>query len=128
MGRRYLTIDEALFALKRGKAIECFLGPCARGGAHGIRHASITLVGDKIQLRVFETADKGNATFLDLYEFGPLDPSLAPGDADEISAFPTWEACVAAMRARWPERASRLVNEGVLQDEYCDYVAGGRRA
>lgn len=125
MGSRYLTFDEAWSALKRGKTVECLLGSCERYGARGIRHASITLV--EVQLRVFDTADKEHAAFLDLYEFGPLDPSLSPGDADEVSAFPTLEACVAVMQARWPERGTRLVNEGVLQDEYGDYIAGGRR-
>jgi hypothetical protein len=121
-------MDEALSALKRGKAVECFLGSCERNGARGIRHASVTLVGDEVQLRVFHTADKGNAAFLDLYEFDPLDSSLSPGDADEVSAFPTLEACAAAVQVRWPERGLRFVNEGVLQDEYRDYIAGGRRA
>ncbi|MDX2274365.1 MAG: hypothetical protein NW206_02855 [Hyphomonadaceae bacterium] len=44
-----------------------------------------------------------------------------------MSAYPTLEACVAAIQARWPERGQHLVNEGVLQDEYRDYIAGGRR-
>lgn len=125
MGRRYLTFDEALSALRRGKPVECFLGSCERNGARGIRHASITLVGEDVQLQVFDTADEGSATLLDLYDFPPLDPSLSPGDADEVLFFPTLEACISALQDRWPEHGTRLVNEGVLQEEYRDHIAGG---
>jgi hypothetical protein len=93
----------------------------------GIRYASVDLVGDIVQLSVFNSEDLGSLEFLDLYEFGPLDCSLELGDADEVSAFPTLEACIAEMRARWPQREIRLVNEGMVQEEYRDYIAGGRR-
>jgi len=127
MARRYLTIDEAWFALRRGRAVECFLGPCERHGVHGIHYASISLVGEQVALQVFYAADEGDADALDLYEFGPLDPSLSPDDANEEATFPTLEACIAVVRTRWPKRETQLVNESVLQDEYRDYIAAGRR-
>lgn len=122
MGRRYLSRNEVESALRRGKTVECFLGPCARGGVAGIRHASVALINGRVELSLFETADRGSAEFLDLYEFGSLDVSLALGDADEVNVFETLEECLVAMETRWLGSATRLVNQGILQDEYRDYI------
>jgi hypothetical protein len=123
MGRRYLSRLQVESALRRGKTVECFLGPCTRGGVAGIRHASVASIDGKVELHLFESADRGSVTHLDLYEFGPLDASLALGEADQVDAFESLDECLHAMEARWPGSAGRLLNEGMLQDEYRDYIA-----
>lgn len=124
MGRRYLTQREVESALQRGRTVECFLGSCTREGIAGVRHVSIGMAGETIEMRLFETVDRGSTEFLDLYEFGPLNVSLAQGEADEVHAFASLKKCLATMEIRWPGSVTRLVNQGVLQDEYRDHIAG----
>jgi len=123
MGRRYLLKDEAEAALRRGKAVECFLGPCEREGQLGIRHIALSLVDGAFVASLYETADFGSASFLDLYAFGPLDPNLEQGDADSVLSFAALDDFLAFIGQEWPGSDLRLTNEGVLQDEYADYVA-----
>jgi len=123
MGRRYLLREEAEASLRRHRSVECFLGDCAREGRPGIRHLSLILENGAIVMRLYETADLGRPDFLDISEFGPLDPDLADGDADEVEKFVTFDDCLQTMRQRWPGSDRRLVNEGIVQDEYADYIA-----
>lgn len=74
--------------------------------------------------RLFETRDLGGPNFLDLYGFGPLNPDLELDEADQISSFPSLAECLAFMDQRWEGSSARLVNEGVIQDEYADFLAG----
>jgi len=82
------------------------------------------LVDGTVVTRVFETQDVGNPGFLDLYEFGPLNEALGQDEADEIVSFPALDDCLVVIEQRWHGSSSRLVNEGVLQNEYADFVAG----
>ena len=72
---------------------------------------------------LYETADLGDASFLDLYVFGPLDPNLEQGDADSVLTFATFDEFLAFIGQEWPGSDALLTNEGVLQDEYADYLA-----
>jgi hypothetical protein len=117
MGRRYLTPVEAGAALNRGKSIECFIGPCQRDGRRGFQHCSMRLCEGGVKLSVFETSDLG-LDESDVTEWGPLNSTLELGDADETSTFRSLTECLASMEERWPGSSSKLVNEGMLQDEY----------
>lgn len=123
MSRRYLQRPEVSAALSKGKVVECFLGHCERDGRYGIRRFEITSDGISISLCVYETEDYRNPEFLDLYEFGPLNPSLEFGDADENFQFVSLDECLAYLDVRWRGSGMRLVNGGVAQDEYADYLA-----
>jgi hypothetical protein len=81
------------------------------------------LEGGAIHARLYETADRGSSSYLDLYEFGPLDPEVEYGDADRVEVFGSFGDCLSWMSSRWPGSEGRFVNEGVLQDEYADFVA-----
>jgi hypothetical protein len=122
MPRRYLTEAEAMSALRRGKAVEAFLGACSRDGAPGVRWLQVCERSTGLDLRVYESADVGSEDFLDLYEFGPLDPALDQDEANEVHSFLTFGECVRMVEDRWPGAALKLVNEGIVQDEYAEYL------
>ena len=127
MGRRYLRIEEADKALRSGKAVECFIGACALEDKAGIRWISIRTRNDGVVLQVFETADVGNEDYVDVYEFGPLNGDFEFDEAQEEFHFSDFPSCVAFLTNRYLGSTSRFVNEGVLQDEYSDYIARGRK-
>jgi hypothetical protein len=127
MTRRYLDVSEVRFALQRGKAVECFLGACSRNELPGIRWLLLRSQSNGVEVSLFETADLGSEEFLDLYEFGPLDPSLELDKATEEMQFTDLDACLSTLSERFPGSASRLVNEGVVQDEYADFISRGRK-
>jgi len=91
----------------------------------GIRWLAISLSQDKNQvfLRRYDTADLGTPEYLDLYEFGPLDPNLAQEDADEFFEFNDFSELWSAMEHRFPGSTALLLNQGVIQDEYKSYKA-----
>jgi len=123
MTRRYLLRDEVAAALRRGKVVECFLGRCEREGKIGVRHLAISSTDEVVVARLFETEDLGGPAFLDLYEFGPINRALEHGEPDQSVSFSSLDECLAFIDERWPASGDRLVNEGVLQDEYADFVA-----
>ncbi len=123
MTRRYLDVSEVTSALQRGKSVECFLGACNRSGAGGFRWLSVRSQSNAVQVSLFEAADKGSEELRDIYEFGPLDPSLELGEAAESMEFSELATCLRALSERFPGSTSRLVNEGVVQDEYADFIA-----
>ena len=128
MARRYLQVDEVSSALRRGRAVECFLGPCGTGDDRGIRWLSLRETpGGEICACVFESRDEGSPEFLDLYEFSPLRGELELGEPQERMMFPDLSKCLAAISERWPEATDRMVNQDVVQDEYADFIARGRQ-
>lgn len=128
MPRRYLSSGEAHAALRRGKAIEVFLGACSRSDCHGIRWVQIRGLPNGCELHLYETADLGSKDYTDLYEFGPLDPELEQYEPNEVLTFSSFEECLKTLETRWPGAPSRLTNEFVVQDEYADYLRRGRDA
>lgn len=124
MGRRYLLRDEIEGVLRRGRTVECFLGACERDGKPGVRHVVLSMLDRAVAVRVYDSADRGSPEFLDIDEFGPLDPEVEHGDPDQVIEFASLEECLASMSQRWPGSSGRIVNEGVVQDEYADYVRG----
>lgn len=123
MARRYLSVTEAAGALRRGKSVECFLGRCGRNGEPGIRWLSIYPEGEGAVIRIYESADVGSADFLDVYSFGPLNGELEPDEADEQISTSAEEDCWTILEQRFPGSTARLVNQGMMQDEYADFVA-----
>jgi hypothetical protein len=122
--RRYLESNEIDLALRRGRSVECFLGPCIRDGRNGIRWLTIRKHGDLTKVSLYESEDAGSSDFIDLYEFGSLDPARESDEPAEQLVFSDLSACIAALSARFPDGALRFVNEGVIQDEYADFIAG----
>lgn len=127
MGRRYLTSEEVEVALRRGKSVECFIGPFLANGRKGVRHLSLSATRTGIEMRVFETADIGSADYLDLYRFGPVSPDVEFGDADLEVTFANLAECLSYLEKGWPGCTHTLVNQGMVQEEYADYLAGDRQ-
>ena len=127
MSRRYLTSSEAEAAMNRGKSVECFLGFCQRDSKPGIKWFSARAGGNGIRVSVYETADLGNEDFIDIYEFGPLNPDLELEDPDEIIDFFSFAEFSSEIEKKFSGSTSRLVNEFIIQDEYADYIARGRK-
>ena len=123
MARRYLSVREAESAVVSGMTVECFLGACKLQGIQGIRWLSVSLSRDKNQvlLRRYDTADLGTSEYLDLYEFGSLDPNVEEGDADELFEFSEFSELWSVMERRFPGSTALLLNQGVIQDEYQSY-------
>ena len=127
MPRRYLTLSEAESTLNRGNSIECFLGYCERDTQPGINWLSISSSDEKIYLKIYETADLGNKNFLDLYGFGPLNPELELDEPDEEKVFDSFNSVIAEIEVMFPTSSARFVNQGVIQDEYSEFISRGRK-
>jgi hypothetical protein len=127
MSRRYLSLGEAESAVVSGRSVECFLGKCQRGDAIGVRWLSVRLSADKncVELCRYDTADLGTPEYLDLYEFGPLDPALQQDEADETLKCEGFSDLWPLLEQRFPGSTARLVNQGVVQDEYYSYKVKG---
>lgn len=127
MSRRYLNLQEAESTLKRGKAVECFLGGCEQDGCAGIKWLSIRGFGSRVSVSVLEVADLGDESFLDIYEFGPLDPDLELEEGNEVISFASFGQVIGYIEQGFTGSFERLLNELMAQDEYADYLSRGRK-
>lgn len=123
MSRRYLLKDEIEGVLRRGKAVECFLGPHTFDGQRGVQYLVLRQRGAAVEAELFRSKDSGGAGLYDIYEFAPLNPRVADGDPDQLEKFGTIDQCLRWMAEQWPGSTARLVNQGVLESEYADYLA-----
>ncbi len=116
MTRRYLAIEEAKSAIKRGKEVEVFLGGCVKTGQKCIRWASFGLNDNNYIGKVWESFDEGEENFLDVYSFSP-----ASGEWD----VPVNQAASSEFEEVLKELgcpSDKLVNYGVVQDEYAEHL------
>jgi len=122
---RHLTPTFAAGALRRGKAIEQFLGPAFHGGRRGVRWTTIEPGPDGYTILLHVAEDVSDDGLADITEFPPLDPEaydLWPEIAttgDEVEAIDTAERLTGADPARW-------TNFGLAVEEYHDYARLGR--
>ncbi|WP_405015848.1 hypothetical protein OHV05_01130 [Kitasatospora sp. NBC_00070] len=124
---RYLTEPFALGALRRGRAIEQFLGAAGTPEKPGIRWVEIRPKASGYLVVLHTAEDVGGEHFRDLVEFPPLDSDDGEEDfgqeiattEDEPSAMAIAEASTGAVHHRW-------VNAGIAQDDYLDFVRAGR--
>ena len=118
MARRYLTRSEAASAIRRQRTVEAFLGGFDAGEEKSIRRLVIYGDGTGVSAEIWESPDIGSEDFADVYEFGTLDH-----DGEPAVIFPrqSLEGFLDVIDAQYPGTSARLVNEGVVQDEYLDY-------
>lgn len=128
MGRRHLTEDEARLALDRGKGVQTLLSRCERFGTSGIRWASLNKHTSGVSVWIFEVQSlpKGQQ-FVGVDHLSPLNPEIAFGDPDVAWVSLDFEAAVAELKTRFASLPLRFVNEGMIDEEYADYVAGDVR-
>jgi hypothetical protein len=116
---RYLTTAFAMGALRRGRQIEQFLGPCEADGRAGVRWIEIVPAGGAYEVVLHEMLDLDEIA--DVYEF----PDLVVHDEEyfgEILGMADDEADAMALAARHGAEDGRWVNQGVVGVEYHDMV------
>jgi hypothetical protein len=124
---RYLTESFILGALRRGRSVEQFLGPCGSPERPGVRYVEVRATKTSYEVFLHVVEDIGCESFFDLGEFPPFDPDdeacefgrLLGIAEDPLAALAVAEQRAGAERGRW-------VNEGIVQDEYGDFVRAGR--
>ena len=116
MSRRYLTEDQSKSALKRGKCIEAFVGGFSSGNKKTIQWASVSRDGEQLVGSLWEVYDEGDENYLDLYSFTPANgdydtpiKTVKSSDLKEIASLLGFDVL-------------NYVNQGVVQDEYNDYL------
>lgn len=121
MPRRYLDISEVTDALKRGRQIECFLGGFVASNVKAIRWASIVERKGIVELCFWEARDIEDPEF-DIWEIGPLNSEREFEEPEEEHKFQSLLECLEFLESRFAGASIRLVNQGVAQDEYRDYL------
>ena len=116
MTRRYLSIQEAESARRRGTSIEIFLGGFMFEDKKCIRWASFTAKGDNLVGCLWEAYDQGSEDYVDLYTFDS--PS---GEYDEPVNVVT-SATIEGVVKELGIKNFNFVNQGVAQDEYISYL------
>jgi hypothetical protein len=115
--RRHLTENEAVSALRRGRAVEQLLDEARHEGRSTVRWLSIFRREDAFVVLVHHVYDDGSPAFRDLSEFEPVDIEEDVGEGTQVAREPEPETALMAASSHGavPER---WVNEGVVADEY----------
>ena len=121
---RYLAEPFMTTSLNRGKSVECFLGGGRRGDTPTIRWVSLRQDGDQIEATLWEAEDVGNAEYLDIYSFPTVGEE--PDEPIARATFAELHNAVTHACKVWDADPKRFVNEGIVQDEYADYLASRR--
>ena len=117
---RHLPANEIVSALKRGSAVEQFLGGGVSNGQRTIRWIEIRPQNETFEVWQFESADLGDIDSSDFYDWG--------GEEDEVLVSTTRTADEALQFAETylNARTGAWTNPGVSQDDYRDYVKSQR--
>lgn len=119
---RHLTPAFAIAALGRGRQIEQFLGGAVEGEASSITFVTISPRGNAFRLSVHEVLDVGSADFLDVSEFPPIDEAEYVGEGRSLGTAASPTDAIALAESIVSARPDRWVNQGVVSDEYADYL------
>ena len=120
MPRRYLSDTEIDQRLRRGGSVEAFLGGGVVKGQRTIRWIVLRYDSDRVRGELWEALDARNSEWLDVYFFGTLNE----GDEQPlVYHFDCLQDSLTELEHRFPNISQRFVNEGVVQDEYADYLA-----
>ncbi|MFJ3883226.1 hypothetical protein ACIPW5_38000 [Streptomyces sp. NPDC090077] len=92
-----------------------------------MRYVEVRATKTSYEVFLHTVEDVGSESFFDLSEFPPFDPDDEASEfgqllgmaEDPLAALAVAEQRTGAKRGRW-------VNEGVVQDEYGDFVRAGR--
>lgn len=93
----------------------------------GIRWASLHDHPSGVCVWVFDVqAPAEGEDFVGVDHLGSLNPELDFGDPDVAWVAADFATAVAELRERFSVSVLRFVNEGMLDEEYVDYVSKGR--
>lgn len=119
---RYLLTTDVLGSLRRGKAVEQFLGQSVADPGF-LRYLELRPSDGIIEVWVYDVEDVGSEDYLDLYDFPWLEPE---GPDGPMGSFEEPQAAIAHASAQLAADPARWVNAGVAQSEYLDYIRAGR--
>ncbi len=122
---RYLTEYFLQSAIARGREVGQFLGGFSHEGQPAIRYLVMRADEDGIVLSLYESYDPQDEEWLDVTSFEELD-GVEQGEAAEEHHCASVAEALALAEATYGARADRWVNEGILDDEYRDYLRGHR--
>ncbi len=120
MARRYLTKTEISSAVRRGKQVDAFLGAGECGDVPTIRYLTAQGTSGRIYAELWEVEDPRDPEFLDVYNFCPPNGDDAP---DRIFVFESVLDALVELDKIFPWVSLRFVNQGVIDDEYAEYLA-----
>lgn len=123
MSRRYLSINEAKNRLLNGKEVESFLGGYKHEGKDAIRWLSFHVHIEQYHANLWEKLDQGNENFLDIHTFEGVD---GDDEATELFFNDSFEELLEILELRFPKLSSKLVNSGIVQDEYYNFKTSRR--
>jgi hypothetical protein len=122
---RYLAGSFAAGALRRGKGIEQLLGAFEEDGRRGLRYACIWPANRHhefvVRLHIVEEVES-----LPVDEFGAFYEDELGHGAETVGEAGSAEAAIALAQRELGAAPGRWVNQGVLADEYRDFVERGR--
>lgn len=114
-GVRHLNEVQTLSALRRGTSIEQMLTHSL--SERSIQWLNVLPTDDGFALRLHHVHDDGDADFLDVGEFQPVDEDEDFGEGRLVGQYPDAETVLEAAVVMGG-RPDRWVNAGVIQDEY----------
>lgn len=117
---RYLTLNYIESSLNRGKAIEQFIGEITREGKQGIRFLQVRVHSSSYQLSIYDVEDIGSEEYLDVYSFSPIVEE--DYDDPQRQIFNSLDETLAFTSSHLTASIDRWTNEGIVQDEYKDYI------
>ncbi len=120
MTRRYLSQYEVSSATQRGKRVDSFLGAGDISAEPTIRYLSVRGTAEQVTATLWEVEDPRNPDFLDVDSLYPPNGGDAP-----VAVFvcTSVQEALTQLDERFPGVAERFVNQGVIGDEYADYLA-----
>jgi hypothetical protein len=120
---RYLTEYFLHGAISRGREVGQFLGGFSHDGQPAIRYLSMRADESGVVLSLFEKYDPQDEEWCDVMSFGELD-EVEQGEAAAEHHCKGIADALALAGKSYGAPPDRWVNEGMLDDEYRDYLTG----
>ena len=121
---RHLTFEQAVAALRRGKAVEQLLESAPREGRPTVRWLTVNPGRDECSVWAHHVYDEGELGIVDVTEFSPVDAEEYVGEGVIAGRHADPEAALEAARALGAQDG-RWVNSLMVGDEYADRRAAG---
>jgi hypothetical protein len=118
MERKYLSRDEVATVLSQGKSVVSLLAVQEGEGRNAFAHCAIVQTQFGFRVTDFQTIDFGSRPF-EMSEWGPSNPNLDIAEAEWT--FESLRECFAYLEIGCPGSTTRLVGEGMLQNEFEHY-------
>jgi hypothetical protein len=121
---RHLTEPNIHSALQRGRCVEQLISPRRVNDATYLRWLELHATDEQFTLTLYEVFDDGSDDYLDVYSF----EQVSPGEDPVRHSFATLDEALAFAHASYSAPQDHYVDQGVIQDEYADYLRNHRHA